>query len=202
MSTNKTTITFHAHRPEDTSEWATTIPEMETSRAVRLDEDAPWTGLLIEFVHFLNSLGYTVCEDEIIYKDHSAGQWAYERGRILEEEVRGKQEDRLDYSPDPIYTYSWSSPQDMSDDLREYDPPLSTRTIDEEESDYEYNYGDGDDGWILWGGGKCPVDEDALVLYRERDGYEVTESMVARFIHWGHFGASDDIIAYKVVSDE
>lgn len=70
-----------------------------------------------------------------------------------------------------------------------------------------------DSDWIEWKGGECPVDPDAQVHVRLRDGTnsETTERRVlpvgspmkAGPLFWQHGGEFDpatDIIAYRVVS--
>lgn len=64
--------------------------------------------------------------------------------------------------------------------------------------------------WIEWKGGKCPVDHDALVEFRCRDGYvwRHPASYLAGIAGpcpadwWSHTedrNRGDDIIAYRVV---
>lgn len=52
------------------------------------------------------------------------------------------------------------------------------------------------DGWRIWSGGECPVDEDVDVVVMQRDGVEVTEA--AGILSWDHEGAWYDIVAYRV----
>lgn len=61
------------------------------------------------------------------------------------------------------------------------------------------------DGWIAWSGGECPVDQDAKVETKYRDGE--TQAAQAQYFRWDHACAkrthldpSADIIAYRVVS--
>lgn len=54
------------------------------------------------------------------------------------------------------------------------------------------------DGWISWSGGKCPVDEDVEVEYRQRNGIE--SECHADHLQWEHDGEDYDIIAYRVVN--
>lgn len=56
------------------------------------------------------------------------------------------------------------------------------------------------DGWIPWAGGECPVDEDADVQYRLRNGWEY--SGVAGKLIWDQSGKGYDITAYRVVSEK
>lgn len=56
----------------------------------------------------------------------------------------------------------------------------------------------GDDGWIEWGGGECPLSENTAIDFICRDGDEGFD-YEAREIGWHHDGAGDDIIAYRVV---
>lgn len=57
-----------------------------------------------------------------------------------------------------------------------------------------------DDGWIEWKGGECPVEPDAVVEVRMRDGRTATfdDGTVDEF-WWGNDGCSVDIIAYRIV---
>jgi len=50
--------------------------------------------------------------------------------------------------------------------------------------------------WIEWNGGKCPVDENAIVKYRLRCGS--TDTATANDILWDHFDAPYDVIAYRL----
>lgn len=68
--------------------------------------------------------------------------------------------------------------------------------------------------WIEWSGGECPVDHDALVEVRFRDGnplgtglpekagyWDSRDSKLSNWIHSkGRLGSGNDIIAYRVVS--
>lgn len=59
--------------------------------------------------------------------------------------------------------------------------------------------------WIEWAGGKCPVDDDALVEVRFRDdavpekGVRIEWPVRAWELAWYHDGKDDDIIAYRVL---
>lgn len=57
-----------------------------------------------------------------------------------------------------------------------------------------------DDGWIEWKGGECPVEPDAVVEVRMRDGRTATfdDGAVDEF-WWGNDGCSVDILAYRIV---
>lgn len=57
---------------------------------------------------------------------------------------------------------------------------------------------------IEWSGGKCPVDESALVVVWHRDGRTVTEQACA--FDWDHAASpfrdsADDVIAYMELPD-
>jgi hypothetical protein len=57
---------------------------------------------------------------------------------------------------------------------------------------------------IEWSGGKCPVDESALVVLWHRDGRTVTEQACA--FDWDHAASpfrdsADDVIAYMELPD-
>lgn len=56
------------------------------------------------------------------------------------------------------------------------------------------------DGWIEWGGGKCPVKANALVDYRTRAGN--TADTIALALRWAHEGWDGDIIAYRVIEQQ
>ncbi|MGL4753163.1 MAG: hypothetical protein ACRCXB_12270 [Aeromonadaceae bacterium] len=58
------------------------------------------------------------------------------------------------------------------------------------------------DGWIEWRGGKCPVEDDRLVLLRLRDGYDGNPPLCARNFRWSHKGDNSDIIAYRLHKSE
>ena len=54
-----------------------------------------------------------------------------------------------------------------------------------------------DDGWILWGGGDCPVGSEVVVTARFRFGGQITNP--AKALRWFHAYDEGDIIAYRVV---
>ncbi|MDT0176889.1 hypothetical protein Q9R34_12675 [Enterobacter sp. BRE11] len=62
----------------------------------------------------------------------------------------------------------------------------------------------GDDAWIEWGGGKCPVDGNANVELKLRNGCFGGGIRKAGGYYWGHSKTSydSDIIAYRVVQQE
>lgn len=53
-----------------------------------------------------------------------------------------------------------------------------------------------DDGWIPWGGGKCPVATSVNVRIKLRDGESTSDK--AGYFYWTHRWDEADIIAYKV----
>lgn len=55
-------------------------------------------------------------------------------------------------------------------------------------------------GWIVWYGGKCPVNVDTQVHVLFRDTIRCVEPHAAGKYRWDHSDSSSDIIAYKVVS--
>jgi len=60
----------------------------------------------------------------------------------------------------------------------------------------------GDDGWIEWGGGACPVAPFNKVQAKFRDG-DVSDTLEkAKYYDWKHQGQCYDIIAYRVVQQE
>lgn len=56
------------------------------------------------------------------------------------------------------------------------------------------------EGFIPWGGGRCPVGERILVTVKTRGGGTMSAS--ARAFSWRHLGRDDDIIAYLVLDGE
>lgn len=54
--------------------------------------------------------------------------------------------------------------------------------------------------WTPWPGGSCPVDEGAIVAYRQRDGYEGFCN--ADDLMWEHEGADFDIVAYRLMEKQ
>jgi hypothetical protein len=61
------------------------------------------------------------------------------------------------------------------------------------------------DGWIEWGGGKCPVEPGTAIEVRFRDlsqrpDYDFTEYPNGAF--WRHDGMDNDIVAYRLIPTE
>jgi len=61
---------------------------------------------------------------------------------------------------------------------------------------------EGDDGWLSWNGGECPVSETVFVKYKLFSGLEAVDR--AGRLRWEHLffegtDGSSNIIAYKVV---
>lgn len=56
----------------------------------------------------------------------------------------------------------------------------------------------GNNGWIQWAGGDCPVDSDAIVevKYRNPNQYQFNSDRAGDF-YWSHDGLGYDIIAYR-----
>lgn len=55
-------------------------------------------------------------------------------------------------------------------------------------------------GWIAWGGGKCPVSDVARVEYIMRSSGGVPSDVTtAGGLRWNHTGSSGDVVAYRVV---
>lgn len=56
------------------------------------------------------------------------------------------------------------------------------------------------DGWIAWGGGECPVEFNASVYWRERNGREGGPHPAGLW-DWGHDieDSENDIVAYRMV---
>ena len=57
------------------------------------------------------------------------------------------------------------------------------------------------EGWIVWGGGECPVEEGTLVDVRFRDGDDGI-NIEANNLHWFHKNWTADIIAYRLHKPE
>lgn len=57
----------------------------------------------------------------------------------------------------------------------------------------------GDDGWIKWKGGECPIPDGVLFKFRFRDGEEYKAYDNASKWCWEHRGIDGDIIAYRVL---
>lgn len=57
----------------------------------------------------------------------------------------------------------------------------------------------GNNGWIQWAGGECPVDSDAIVevKYRKPSPYQFNNDRAGDFT-WSHDGFGGDIIAYRL----
>ena len=60
----------------------------------------------------------------------------------------------------------------------------------------------GNNGWIQWAGGDCPVDSDAIVevKYRKPRPYQFNNIRAGDYI-WLHTGSDGDIIAYRLHRD-
>ncbi|MBD8241344.1 hypothetical protein IFT95_03930 [Pantoea agglomerans] len=58
----------------------------------------------------------------------------------------------------------------------------------------------GDDGWIEWGGGECPVADHVKVEYQLRAGAKGSEP--AKRLEWRHEGKRHDIIAYRITPEQ
>lgn len=55
------------------------------------------------------------------------------------------------------------------------------------------------DGWIDWGGGECPVDSDAIVDVKLKNGVQITDGETsAAAYYWDHMNQRGDIIAYRL----
>lgn len=59
----------------------------------------------------------------------------------------------------------------------------------------------GDDGWIEWGGGKCPVDSSVMIEPKLRSG-KIMPSEIAVYWNWQHQEWDGDIIAYRVIDQQ
>jgi len=57
------------------------------------------------------------------------------------------------------------------------------------------------DGWIEWGGGECPVQEDAIVAVKYSDDGEDGPGPSYSW-HWEHIGHSQDVFAYRIIPEQ
>lgn len=57
------------------------------------------------------------------------------------------------------------------------------------------------DGWIEWGGGECPVDDDSIVEVRFRNGELGSGVTRADCLIWRHGLDDVDIVAYRLHRD-
>lgn len=53
------------------------------------------------------------------------------------------------------------------------------------------------DGWIEWGGGRCPVSKGVRFELKFRDGSLISDASGERW-SWSHKGKPSDIIAYRI----
>ncbi len=54
-------------------------------------------------------------------------------------------------------------------------------------------------GWLLWGGGNCPVDEGTPIEVEYRNGQQ--SLTVAQSVGWNHYGQEDDVVMYRLSRD-
>lgn len=59
---------------------------------------------------------------------------------------------------------------------------------------------EGDDGWIAWNGGDCPVADGTKTEMKFRTGVVAVDSNPEEW-KWAHSGQDGDIIAYRIVKD-
>lgn len=86
-----------------------------------------------------------------------------------------------------------------SDAWNKYKHPYSyTNAVTREQ--YEASLAAKSDGWISWGGGECPVPDDALVevQFRNRTAFHVAKTSDANLLRWSQDGSDMDIIAYRM----
>lgn len=61
------------------------------------------------------------------------------------------------------------------------------------------------EGWIEWGGGKCPVSPESVVSVKFRDGGYHERNYPAGSYRWHHsaqpYSSGDDIIAYRIIPE-
>jgi len=66
---------------------------------------------------------------------------------------------------------------------------------------------DNPSAWIEWNGGICPVDPQAYVLTRLRNGWEASGPAMAGYHRWDHGRTpnsplrANDIIAYRLTQE-
>ncbi|NIG20566.1 DUF551 domain-containing protein [Pantoea sp. Al-1710] len=58
------------------------------------------------------------------------------------------------------------------------------------------------DGWIDWGGGKCPVADDAVIEVQLRNGEVINHLCETKILIWADRGMGTDIIAYRVIEND
>lgn len=59
--------------------------------------------------------------------------------------------------------------------------------------------GEGEGEWMEWGGGECPVDEDAIVEMKWKYGDQITNR--AGIYQWSYYEYGDRIIAYRIIPE-
>lgn len=98
------------------------------------------------------------------------------------------------------YSSAWEGYSLLASDSPCLAPDYDTAIITRER--YEAALAAKNDGWIEWGGGECPVSDNAMVDVRYRDG-QIHKAQLADSYEWGHGYAhfvttSADIIAYRL----
>lgn len=98
------------------------------------------------------------------------------------------------------YSLAWQCYLLSHDDVSFLADDYTTAIITREQ--YEAALAAKNDGWIDWGGGECPVSDNAMVDVRYRDG-QIHKAQRADSYEWGHGYAhfvttSADIIAYRL----
>lgn len=104
------------------------------------------------------------------------------------------------------YSASWQTYLRLSHEELCLASDWATAIITREQ--YEAALAAKNDGWIEWGGGKCPVEEGTLVDVRYRDSQAYPDRIGAlalveggsgaTYHHWLHDGMMNDIIAYRL----
>lgn len=98
------------------------------------------------------------------------------------------------------YSSAWQCYLLSDDDVSFLADDYTTAIITREQ--YEAALAAKNDGWIDWGGGECPVSDNAMVDVRYRDG-QIRKAQRADSYEWGHGYAhfvttSADIISYRL----
>ena len=94
--------------------------------------------------------------------------------------------------------YFWDESEDCPAKWR-IDTEAEVEDVESEISreQYEASLADKNDGWIVWGGGECPVDAgkmvDVIFGYGGRRSTNIADCW-----RWNHNGTDSDIIAYRL----
>lgn len=103
---------------------------------------------------------------------------------------------REDWSAEGYIRCSRFTPSQISSD---YTTAIVTREMWESERAKLAKQKGGKDGWRRHRGGKQPVANGVMVVYRMRSGNEFPFPVAAEDVRWNHSSRPGDIMAYKVV---